>query len=116
MADDLDDLTIELDDGNELSLRQTNKKRELIFTEKKITLPVMTTAEKVNVISGRIRQLNMGYKSTIEDILEKENIIRSYDIAMKEFELGKMPAYYIKRVLPNGTYELWSHDDFSLYP
>lgn len=116
MSDDLDDLTIDLDDGNEIPLQPTNMKRELIFTEKKTTLPVMTTAEKVNVISARIRQLNMGYKSTIEDILEKEKIIRSYDIAMREFELGKIPTYYIKRVLPNGMYELWSHDDFSLYP
>ena len=116
MSEDLDDLTIEFDVQNELPLQQTNTKKELVFSEIKRTLPVMTLAEKVNVISARIRQLNLGYKSSIEDILEKENIIRSYDIAMKEFELGKIPTYYIKRVLPNGTYELWSHNDFSLYP
>ena len=76
----------------------------------------MTIYEKTKVISERIKQLDNGYKTTIEKEVKERNIYKSYDIAILEFELGKIPKYYVKRVLPNNTYELWSHDDFEFFP
>ena len=116
MSDDLDELTIDFDEVNEISLQPIKNQTELIYSKEKITLPVMTIYEKVNIISERVKQLNKGFKSTIEDIIEEEKLSKSYDIAYKEFQLGKIPLYYIKRILPNGTYELWSHDEFLVYP
>ena len=42
--------------------------------EKKITPPIMYTFEKSKIIEKRVDQLNEGYRSTIEDIIKKENI------------------------------------------
>ena len=64
----------------------------------------------------RVKMLDDGYKSTIEDIIKKEGIHKSYDIAMREFDLGSLPTYYVKRVLPNNTYEIWQHSDFVYFP
>ena len=86
------------------------------FSEKKITLPVMSTYEFSCIISERVRQLDNGYKSLIEDQIKKLKIYKSYDIAMLEFKENKMPPYKIKRVLPNNTYELWTHEDFEFFP
>ena len=116
MVDDLDDLTLDLDEGNEIPLQPIPNREELVYSEEKNTLPIMTMYEFVDVIIKRIEQLNLGFKSTIEDVIEKEKIVKSYDIAMREFNLGKIPPYSVKRVLPNGTYELWRHEDFSIYP
>ena len=107
----LEDLEIE-DDFSIINDQETN----LTFTEKKITSPIMTVYEKVGVISRRVEMLDNGYKSTIEEIIKKEGIFRSYDIAMKEFELNALPPYYVKRVLPNNTYEIWKHSDFIYFP
>ena len=91
MSDDLDDLTIDLDDGNPLPLQPVNNKRELVFTEKTTTLPIMTTAEKVNVISARVRQLNTGYKSTIE-------VLATVDVRLpgtQKVKIGTVQHQYI---------------------
>ena len=115
--DDFDDSEIfdneEIED--ELSIVNTENKT-LKFSEEKISSPIMTIYEKTKVISERIRQLDNGYKTTIEKEVKEKGIFKSYDIAIMEFELGKIPKYYIKRVLPNNTYELWSHDDFEFFP
>ena len=115
MGDEIDEITIDFDEVDDVSLQVIGDEDQK-YTEKKITLPVMSVYEKVNIISARMKQLNSGFRSTIEDILKEENIVRSYDIAMKEFELGKLPPYHVKRILPNGNYELWRHEDFSIYP
>ena len=111
----------ELDFSEEIGLEEDlsvleNKETSLKFTEKKITSPVMTIYEKVRIISERTKQIDNGYKSTIEEIIKEKNITKSYDIAMLEFQLKKIPKYYVKRVLPNNTYELWSHEDFDFFP
>lgn len=87
-----------------------------IFVDEHKTPPILTTFEKVKIITERVNQLNRGYKSTIEDVIKKENLIKSYDIAMKEFELNKIPKYFVKRKLPNNTYEIWEHSDFKFFP
>ena len=69
--------------------------------KKKITLPKMTNYEKCIIISERVNQLNLH---------------SSIDIAIKEFELGKLPEYKVIRTLPNGCYEVWKHEDFKFFP
>ena len=111
--EDLDLYNEEIED--ELSIIDTGE-NILKFNEEKITSPVMTIYEKTRVISERIKQLDNGYKSTIEKEINERNLFKSYDIATLEFQMGKIPSYYIKRILPNNTYELWSHEDFKFYP
>lgn len=76
----------------------------------------MTNYEKCIVISERVNQLNKNAKSTIEDIIKQENLTSSIDIAIKEFQLGKLPDYKVIRKFPNGTYEVWKHNDFKIFP
>jgi DNA-directed RNA polymerase subunit K/omega len=107
MEEDLEDVdfleTLEIND-------------EELYSKEKKTPPIMWWNEKCIIISKRMKQLNNGMKTTIPEIVEQEKIIRSYDIAIREFDLGKLPKYYLKRRLPNGTYELWSHEDFEFFP
>lgn len=114
--DEENDFLEELDLQDEFTEIENSEESSLKFSEKKITSPVMTIYEKVRVISERVKQLDNGYKSTIEDIIKEKNIFKSYDIAMLEFDMKKIPKYYVKRVLPNNTYELWSHEDFKFFP
>ena len=87
------------------------------YTKLKITSPIMTTNEKAAVIINRIKQLDKNYKSTFsQEELKEKNVHSSYDIAVLEFETNNLPPYKIKRNLPNGLYELWSHDDFKYFP
>lgn len=108
---DFDDL--ELEDDFSIT---NDQEKNLTFSEDKITSPIMTVYEKVGVISRRVEMLDNGYKSTIEEVIKKEGIHKSYDIAMREFELNSLPPYYVKRVLPNNTYEIWEHKDFVYFP
>ena len=88
----------------------------LTFNDTKITTPVMTIYEKVCIISERVKYLDNGYKSTMEEEIEKLSLSKSYDIAMLEFQMNKLPPYYLKRVMPNNTYEVWKHEDFKFFP
>jgi DNA-directed RNA polymerase subunit K/omega len=118
MEDPVDETLFELDEDLEESLTvlDGDGNVSLTFSEIRITLPIMTKYEKVNVIAERVKQLDNGFKTTIEDVVEKENLFKSYDIAIKEFDLNLLPPYYVKRVLPNNTYELWKHEDFTILP
>ena len=100
------------DDEEETPLKVSSSK----YVKEKKTPPIMTSFEKTSYIAKRVIQLNNGFKSMIDDVIEKEGISKSYDIALREFELGRVPKYYIKRNLPNGYYELWSHEDFEFFP
>lgn len=82
----------------------------------KISLRVMTIYEKAVVIKHRVAQLNNGYKSTIESEVNKRKLTSSYDIAMLEFDLGKLPPYEIMRKRGNGYTEIWRHEDFDVFP
>ena len=35
---------------------------------------------------------------------------------MEEFKLKKLPPYSLKRVYPDGRYEVWKHEDFLFFP
>jgi len=111
--DDIIDYEVEEDNGDEIDILSKNKNIKL---EKKITLPVMFRYEKSDIISKRIKLLDKKYKTTIPEIIKKEGIVKSFDIAMKEFELGKLPPYIIYRDLENGNYEEWKHEDFKYFP
>ena len=84
--------------------------------DKWITQPSMISFEKAELIKKRVKLLDKGYLSTIEDEIEKRGITNSIEIALLEFELGKLPPYTIKRVYGDGSYELWSHNDFKFFP
>ena len=112
---DDDQVEVEIEDTDDedetTSITVTSK-----YIKEKKTPPIMTSFEKTCYIAKRVIQLNNGFKSTIEDIIEKEGLHRSHDIAVREFQLNRTPKYYIKRNLPNGFYELWSHEDFEFFP
>lgn len=122
---DLDDL-IEVDIEDDENLEDDDELEEEYIediinykhkkNEKNITLPVMTRYEKSVIISKRIKQLDNNYKTTIPEIVKKEKLTKSFDIAMKEFQLGKLPPYIIKRTFKDGTYEEWKHEDFKYFP
>ena len=78
----------------------------------KISLPVLTKYEKSVIISQRIKQLENNFKTTIPEVVKKEGLIKSYQIALKEYELRKLPPFIIKRRLGNGKYEEWKLEDF----
>ena len=78
----------------------------------KISLPVLTKYEKSVIISQRIKQLENNFKTTIPEVVKKEGLIKSYQIAIKEYELRKLPPFIIKRRLGNGKYEEWKLEDF----
>jgi len=80
---------------------------------KKETLPYMTIFEKANVIKKRAEQLDNGYKSNIENIVKKEGLTKSDEIAEREFILGKLPPYEIRREWGDGSFEIWTHKDFN---
>lgn len=108
-----DDEEIEMEDDDDLYNININKSKKI---DKNITLPVMTKYEKADLITKRIKLLDRGYKTTIPDIVIKEKLTKSFDIAMKEFELSKFPNYIIIRELYNGKYEEWKHKDFKYFP
>lgn len=87
-----------------------------LYTKEKRTPPVMWWNEKCVIIARRTKQLNNGMKTTIPEIVSNEKITKSHNIAIREFDLGMLPKYYLKRKLPNGTYEIWSHEDFEFFP
>lgn len=106
-----EDEEIEEEDIEDLNKITTNKK-----IDKNITLPVMTKYEKSVIISKRIKQIDANYKTTIPEIVKEFKLTKSFDIAMKEFELGKLPPYVIKRNFNDGRYEEWKHEDFKYFP
>lgn len=82
----------------------------------RISLPIMTIYEKAEIIKKRVKQLNNGYKSTIEDTIKQKGFFRSYDIAMEEFRQKKIPNIEIKRKRGDGTFEIWKLEDFEFIP
>jgi DNA-directed RNA polymerase I, II, and III subunit RPABC2 len=74
------------------------------------TLPFVTRYEKARVIGERAKQINSGAKPFIEI---EQSMIDGYLIALKEFELKKIP-FIIRRPLPNGTSEYWRLADLEI--
>ncbi len=82
----------------------------------KITLPIMTMYEKVNIITQRVKQLDSNYKTTVPEEIKEKGITKSIDIALLEFDLKKLPNFSVIRKFPNGTYETWKLEDFEEFP
>ena len=97
----------------EQTSEETDMNKEL---KEKITVPVMWYYEKSNIIYKREKQLNSGSRSTMEDVISKNGLTSSYDIANLEFDNGKLPNYTIIRKLDRGYYEIWKHSDFLFFP
>ena len=74
------------------------------------TLPFLSRYERARIIGERSKQLENNSKPFID--LEP-NEIDSYTIAMKEFQLKKIP-FIIKRPLPNGACEYWKLSDLEI--
>lgn len=118
MDENIFDIGEDLEDDDEIEEEfneNLSDKKETKKILKNITLPVMTKYEKSVIISQRIKQLDSNYKTTIPDLVKEKNLTKSFDIAMLEFELGKLPEYTIKRTLNYG-YEEWRHEDFKYFP
>lgn len=88
----------------------------LIPKKEWITQPTMISFEKAELIKKRVKLLDKGYLSTVEDEIEKRGLTSSIEIALLEFDLGKLPPYTIKRIHGDGSYELWTHSDFKFFP
>lgn len=114
--DDLDDNI----DGDINADNIISEEEKDIVSDKKrierITAPVMTIYEKVNIISQRVRQLDNNFKTTMEEEVAAKGITKSFDIAMLEFNNRKLPNVQIIRNFPDGSYECWSIDDFEEFP
>ena len=86
----------------------TRNNKGLIIDPFHTTIPILTRYEFAKVIGLRAKQLNHGATPFIDNL--DPDIIDGYTIAMKEFELKKIP-FIIKRPLPNGINEYWNVKD-----
>jgi len=74
------------------------------------TLPFLTKYEKAHVIGTRAEQIDRGGQPFIE---MDPSIISGRTIAIKEFEMKKIP-FIIARPLPNGGVEYWNLKDLEV--
>lgn len=73
--------------------------------------PIMWDYEKANIITQRKNALDTGSPTLLDDV---GNMVLSYDIALKEFEEGKI-KYQLRRYIGK-NYEVWRHEDFLYFP
>ncbi len=74
------------------------------------TLPFLSRYERARIIGERAKQLDNNAQPFVD--LEA-NEIDSYTIAMKEFQMKRIP-FIIKRPLPNGACEYWKFSDLEV--
>ena len=74
------------------------------------TLPFLSRYERARIIGERAKQLDNNAQPFVD--LEA-NEIDSYTIAMKEFQMKRIP-FIIKRPLPNGACEYWKLSDLEV--
>jgi len=110
------DVDVDMDDELDDEFTKDDLDGEVRMISEKRTVPVMSIFEKSKIISCRCHQLNKGYKTNIPDEVKSKNLVSSFDISMEEFRLNKLPPYVLKRVYPDGRYELWKHEDFKYFP
>lgn len=114
--DNIEDIDVEIEDELEDEFVEEDLENDVRIILNKKTIPVMSIFEKSKIISCRCHQLNKGYKTTIPEEVKSKNLVSSFEIAMHEFKLNKLPPYTLKRVYPDGRYELWKHEDFKYFP
>jgi hypothetical protein len=100
------------DEGEEedlLQIFQTESKGKLIKKENRRCFPFLTTFERVKVLGQRVDELNEGEdaKINLDDPLEfSGDRTEVIDIAKAELLLKRL-TYSLKKVHPNGDYEIW---------
>ena len=87
----------------------TKNNKGIIVDPFHTTIPILTRYEFAKIIGLRAKQLNHGGSTPFIDNLDP-NIIDGHTIALKEFQLKKIP-FIIKRPLPNGITEYWNIKD-----
>ncbi len=72
------------------------------------TNPILTKYEKTRILGQRAKQLETGSQTFINPY--PAEVVDSYLLAQKEFELGLIP-FIIRRPLPGGKSEYWHLND-----
>ena len=105
-----------IEEEEEILIDYDIQEKEEEIIEKK-TNPILTLYEFSNLMSKRINQLEEGFKSTLdEDEIKEKNLISSYEITKEEFKQKKFPPFKIKKIFPNGRYELWDINEIKIFP
>jgi DNA-directed RNA polymerase subunit K/omega len=77
----------------------------------KTSPPIMWEYEKANIITQRKNALDTGSPTLLDDV---GDLVLSYDIALREFEEGKIRYQLLRYIGKN--YEVWRHEDFVYFP
>lgn len=77
----------------------------------KVSPPIMWEYEKANILTERKKQLDAGSPTVLDSI---GDLFLSYDIALREFEEGKLKYQLLRYVGKN--FEIWRHKDFVYFP
>jgi DNA-directed RNA polymerase I, II, and III subunit RPABC2 len=100
LIDDEDGNSVEEDVEEEYYEEEVSK--VFVAPKDRITRPILYKYERVRILGTRTRQLTLGAKPMIKDIIHFD----AKDIAKKELENKVVPIKII-RVLPSGKKELW---------
>ena len=85
-----------------------NNGREIV---PKVSPPIMWDYEKANIITQRKNALDNGSPTLLDDV---DGLFLTYDIALREFEEGKIEYQLIRYMGKN--FEVWRHEDFLFFP
>lgn len=77
----------------------------------KVSAPIMWEYEKANIITARKDAIDAGSPTLLDDV---GDLVSSYDIALREFDEGKIDYQLIRYVGKN--FEIWKHSDFVYFP
>jgi DNA-directed RNA polymerase subunit K/omega len=98
-----DDIFFDNDEDTELPVENS---AEYISKENRISANRLTKYEMVRILGERTKQLTMGAKPLVKNFKDL-----SYDkLAEEEFKLNMIP-FKLKRLLPNGKFEIWTLDE-----
>ena len=82
---------------------QTDEKiSQRVPDDERISLPILSKYEMVNIIATRAKQISLGAKV----LLKNPGKLQAKELAELELK-NKMTPLKIKRNLPNGRYEIW---------
>jgi len=81
---------------------------EYLVGSERISRNLMTKYEMVRILGERTKQLRMGAKPLIKNYKDID-----YDKIAEEELLNNMIPFKIKRLLPNGKYEIWNIDELN---
>jgi DNA-directed RNA polymerase subunit K/omega len=73
--------------------------------------PIMWEYEKANIITQRKMAIDTGSPTLLDNV---GDLVLSYDIALKEFNEGKIEYRLFRYIGKN--FEVWKHEDFLYFP